>query len=392
MSHENNSSANKGAPNSDVDPNQANKADRSKSSTQSNASTENSQERVFSDLIHTVKDYMDEKFSYAHSIKNDAGMIDLKKLQERERFIFEFGEMKIHLEKLVHDVQEKIKTLNSIHESEISQVDSVLSRIKGVTPVSTPVIKTPVVENNIADDNETLSSLQASSIETVSNNTGVSNVWANHSLQKSFAAVASGESDTTRGWNLVKRNKATANAEQKPPSENYTKIFVTQVYYLFAIKVPSWEALAENMEDGHLYYVEDSDHFAFSIGGMFYHGNIGTIYTDQKEPAKIKNCRYGSACSKDSCDYYHNPITTKHCKDRRSYVASSFLYSPTVAGNMAFKNKRRARRFGSIDNIDLDLPNLSEEEGQRFIDQTMHDMLCSMLLKKYREFGDKAPC
>jgi hypothetical protein len=57
-----------------------------------------------------------------------------------------------------------------------------------------------------------------------------------------------------------------------------------------------------------------------------FHGNIGMVYCDEKNPTKITNCKYGSQCIKQNCNYYHDPIKFIGSKDTRNYIASSFLY------------------------------------------------------------------
>lgn len=186
------------------------------------------------------------------------------------------------------------------------------------------------------------------------------------------------------GWNVVSRskNKTVAAVSNE---QGMSKIPITSEYYLYAKVVKEFSDL-HDMVEGRLYYVENADHFALMISGMFVHGNIGKIYTNEKDPMRIKNCRYSGRCISDKCDYYHNPMFTSGCRDHRNYIASSWLYAPPV---YPYKNKRRARRFGDRDNIDVDLPALSSEESERFLDQTMHDILCCLLLARFRAAGTK---
>jgi hypothetical protein len=159
------------------------------------------------------------------------------------------------------------------------------------------------------------------------------------------------------------------------PNISCTRIKFTEALSLPAIKVPSFEYVKS---DGELYYVESADHFAFKLAGKLLHGNIGNIYTDEKNPEKIKNCKFAASCMKrDHCDYYHDPLTFAGSKDYRNFIASSFVYSPP---NSEYKNRTRGRRFGSREHLDTDIVGLNEEEISRFCDQTVHDILCSLLL------------
>lgn len=158
------------------------------------------------------------------------------------------------------------------------------------------------------------------------------------------------------------------------PAE-YSKIKFTEALSLQAIRVPTFDYVKQN---GELYYVESSNHFAIKIGGKLLHGNIGAVYTDEKNPGKIKDCKFADLCMKrDKCDYYHDPVKFPGSHDCRNFIASSFLYSPPHAEH---KNRSRSRRFGSREHLDKDIVGLGDEEINRFYDQTMHDILCSLLI------------
>lgn len=183
-------------------------------------------------------------------------------------------------------------------------------------------------------------------------------------------------------WNHVQRRKPAANRTLKqytdaaksvePVSNNsLTNIKITAALSLPAISVHTFEQV---IADGNLYYVSNANHFAIKIAGRLLHGNIGTIYTDEKNPEKIKDCRYQHNCTKNGkCDFYHDPVKFIGSTDCRNYTASSFLYAG--AGT-----KTRGRRFGSRDNLDIDIVAMNEEDISRFSSQTMHDILCSLLL------------
>jgi hypothetical protein len=167
----------------------------------------------------------------------------------------------------------------------------------------------------------------------------------------------------------------TSNAVVKRQSE---KIAVSTNYYLNAIRLARWEEITSAVP-GVLYYVDSIGQFAIKICGQLFHGNIGVIYNNEKDPVRVKNCRFGGKCSKQSCDYYHDPVGGDGRKETRNYVANSFLYVPAIS-----TTRTKTRRFGSADNIDSDMPLITEDEVAHFKDQFMHDLLCGLLLCAFK--------
>ena len=155
----------------------------------------------------------------------------------------------------------------------------------------------------------------------------------------------------------------------------HSKIKLTEALQLSVIRVQNFNDVKQN---GDLYYVESCDHFAFMIAGKLFHGNVGTIYTDEKNPEKIKDCKFATSCTKkDKCDYYHDPTKFSGSHDHRNYIASSWLYAPP---DSQYKNRPRSRRFGSREHLDTDIVDIHGDEIDRFYDQTTHDVLCALLL------------
>jgi hypothetical protein len=185
------------------------------------------------------------------------------------------------------------------------------------------------------------------------------------------------------GWRTTRRTQQsrigkTAQATPAPiVTSAHVDIPFTDALSLPALRVGTFD---EVKQDGEVYYVDGANHFAFRLGGRLFHGNIGTIYTDEKSPEKIKDCKFGDACVKqECCKYFHNPRRSAGSRDIRNYVASSYVYTPP---DSVYKNRLRSRRFGSRPYLDVDIAGLSEEEITRFHDQAMHDLLCSMLLSR----------
>ena len=148
------------------------------------------------------------------------------------------------------------------------------------------------------------------------------------------------------------------------------RVLVTPSLSLGVIRVA---AFADVKQDGSLYFVEPADHFAVRINGVLFHGNIGTIFSDGV-PEKIKDCKYTSGCNKHGkCDYYHDPMIFPNSRDCRNYTSNSFLYYRANA-------RGHSRRFGSRPHLDIDIVGVSQEDISRYLDQTMHDLLCALLL------------
>lgn len=173
-------------------------------------------------------------------------------------------------------------------------------------------------------------------------------------------------------WKVIAKGKERAITLEKVP--------ITEHLFLPAIVVSHWKEL-KSMRDGVLYYVSSADNFAIKINGSLYYGNIGNIITNESNPTKIKDCKFGKECSKDKCNYYHDPMLSLDGSDRRNYVASSWVYSPP---DDKARNKKKMRKFGSLNNLEIDMQLLKKDDINRFNSQTMHDLLCSLLIKKYK--------
>lgn len=162
-------------------------------------------------------------------------------------------------------------------------------------------------------------------------------------------------------WEISQKKKA-----------NKTPIRITDKISIDAIPVKLFSQVKQN---GELYYVLSAEHFAVCISGHLFHGNIGEIFTDNKQITKIKDCKYVQSCSKhNNCNYYHNPMLFSGSHDIRNYVNNSWAY-------YQFNNKTvKGRPFGNRSTLDLDLRYTTKEDSQKIYDQTMHDILCSIIL------------
>jgi len=260
-----------------------------------------------------------------------ASQPDFQTINDRNNIITSLADAEAAAKDLLSAISSKLAAARQSQEADLSTLESLISRVKGK----------PAVCNSQNGD------------------------------------ILDNPSPDNTSWTQVVRRHVPA-----PPEDNdvdYNRpapVKITEALALSAISVSTFGQVAA---DGQLYYVKNADHFAFRLAGKLFHGNIGTIYIDEASPARVKNCRYETgACRRPNCEYYHPPtikqrVSVRQSKEYRNFVASSWLYSP--AGG-----RQRSRRFGSRPNLDLDIVDMAGEDIDRFHDQAMHDLLCSLLL------------
>lgn len=170
--------------------------------------------------------------------------------------------------------------------------------------------------------------------------------------------------------NNLKLSKRQSKQSGKPGGdENSREIMIAANIALDAFAVQS---LPEKMESGVLYYIEPANHFALKIAGEMIHGNIGVVYRNEKNPVKIKNCKFGKDCTKNVCEYYHDPLQFGG-QDRRNFIMPSL--------GLVLNSKMAS--YGNIETLDLDIKTIKKDELERFGDQLMHNLLCYLVFKKY---------
>jgi hypothetical protein len=275
------------------------------------------------------------------STNNDS--INVKAFGARESLIGQLSSFLTAVPDIISRVENILNKTNATHAKDLAAMDNLLNKRTKAPPI---------------EDKDNSWTVVTRKKETVKNQKNSKSYAAVTTLPKAPLPI------------VVKPSPAL------PPAEIvYSRIKFTEALSLQAIRVPTFDWVKQ---DGELYYVDSSDHFAFKLCGKILHGNIGVIYTEEKNPEKIKDCKFASSCMKlDNCDYYHDPVKFPGSKDHRNFIASSWLYAPP---NSQYKNRPRSRRFGSRDHLDTDIVGLQEEEISRFQDQTMHDLLCSLLL------------
>jgi hypothetical protein len=163
------------------------------------------------------------------------------------------------------------------------------------------------------------------------------------------------------------------NVQHTAPIIHPEPIKITDTLQIMAKRVTSFDKVKQ---DGDIYYITKNKHFAIKIAGVLYHGNIGKIFSSDKNPEKIKDCRFGITCVKyDSCMYYHDPLQYPVSSDIRNFVAQSWVYS-----DPSNRNNPMMRKFGALQNLETDAMGVQVNDLSRYDDQIMHDLLCSALL------------
>lgn len=139
---------------------------------------------------------------------------------------------------------------------------------------------------------------------------------------------------------------------------------------------------------GELYYVPHWNHFAVRIGQCVLHGNLGKIYRGppprsagpvaRDPPEHVKECHRAKCRGDAGCRYYHDPARFPGAGNVRNFMADSWLYAPSAS-----PSRFGTRRIGSSDCLEADLRVVQVEEARQFLDQTAHDLICSIILWHY---------
>lgn len=154
------------------------------------------------------------------------------------------------------------------------------------------------------------------------------------------------------------------------------------------MSVKSHKNVFRMVDAGDIYYVPSWKQFAFRVGPCVLHANLGNI--SQGMPPKtagpikrrtltrIKNChrRMCSGHVHDAkCQYYHDPEDYPSSSDTRNYIADAWCYTPSTS-----PARYGTRRIGSVEFLRSDLSAISYADARRFLDQTAHDIICSLIL------------
>ena len=299
-------------------------------------------------LFERLKNQLNENVNKLLSSYENGDNINLAKLKENGEQIKQLIKLQTEMANFSAELSNKVKSIRTQHYEELNIVRGAIDE------------------------------LQDSATKPASASTG----W--------LAAVKSRKNAETKKNNDVKQMSviatvAAAPNRYMPPMSaivssaaiSLSKIPIIDGFSINAKKIPDFSCVEEN---GVLYYIENHNHFAFKIGGLLLHGNIGKIFTNAREPTKIKSCKYKNQCVKPSCEYYHDPIINAESKDYRNFISTSFVYS---APTSVYRGKNKSSRFGSRENLGNDISELTDEDVDRFYDQTMHFVLCSIILRHF---------
>lgn len=353
-------------------------------------------------LIHNI-----DKLNEHKSNNSNASTITFATLESRESYISQLNQTIALLPTLENKINNVLKTTKEIQSRELTLASALINKLSGSGDIKTHTINN---QSNIVNiQNETKQSLTKS---------------LNKSLNKSLdkqdetdkSIITSIPTDTQWKTQKTRHNysqvviKGEIRSEVKDGNKSSTdnslvystiniktKIKITETLSISAINVDDFKQVRQN---GELYYIANVNHFAVRIAGMLLHGNIGIVYTDEKNPVKIKDCKFADKCTKQlTCDYYHDPYKYGG-KDHRNYIASSFLYCAHnnihngshngshnsshnyTYNNTEYKLRPHGRRYGSLDNLDIDIVNICDSDISRYQDQTMHDLLCNLIISQ----------
>lgn len=142
----------------------------------------------------------------------------------------------------------------------------------------------------------------------------------------------------------------------------------------------------DGVPDSNLYWVKDINQFAVKICGFVIRGNIGDIYplhSTSRQMLKIISCKYGNACKNinlpNGCNYYHDPIHINKkdsSKQIRNYTNGSWTYTHEPFS----EHNKSMRHIGNRSSFTEDLHNVSADEANRWVDQSMHTLLTTLAL------------
>lgn len=177
-------------------------------------------------------------------------------------------------------------------------------------------------------------------------------------------------------WITIARKNRPAKQLPQATSKN-TPVTVKEWITLDAIHVDKFDQVKA---DGELYFVAPAGHFAIKIGNTLFHGNVGTIYDDEPILSRTADCKYVNGCTRETCDFYHNPMRFPDTSNVRNYHNSMFSYSPAKS-----KKYGHMRHFGSYSNLTDDIAELTANDAVFMRDQAFHELLCAMVASKYAQ-------
>lgn len=205
-----------------------------------------------------------------------------------------------------------------------------------------------------------------------------------HSKELSVIEAITGKKDcnTHKSWASVLTYDHQARKPiqllEEPQETQFHKIRISENT---TIKARIVETLNDIKERGILYYIRKNKIFGILIMDMVLFGSIGTIYPfTTSQPYKIVTCKHGPNCPRNNdCNFYHEPLECPDSQDVRNFTNQNWIYNPNANNTMYC-------RIGDRNQIDNDKRQLSTEEKHRYFSQTMHTILCSLVINDEIEY------
>jgi len=366
-------------------------------------------------LISYIKSTIDELGKHAIQTTDSNNLIDIELMRNRSSSINELLKLKQFLNEATSVLNTKIDKAKEMQAADIKKIDDVMNNLTNTLSWKNKLLTNlpDVGKNNVnvgsqlqqqsVDTNITINTVKTdippAQVWGKSNNTPtilLRNTTPPPAIPQSptIASALCGKLDIKVPPGLVPPAHANIpfiNTPHIPQSTHQiphyppylppmVKIYFNADVYLDAIVVDSIQSVIDR---GVLYYITPIDHFAMVINSEIFHGNIGKIYNNQKNPMRVKACKFEQNCNRiETCTYYHDPLIFPGRKEIRNYAANSWTY---IEPDATLRDPTRIRRFGSRDNLSTDLAGITKEEIDRFNDQMFHDMLCMLVLRKYKK-------
>ncbi len=153
--------------------------------------------------------------------------------------------------------------------------------------------------------------------------------------------------------------------------QNLIQVKVSNRFTIPAFKVDS----AKEAPLYRLAYCDTTREFILRVTtDVIIRGNIGEIFTESNGLMNVRICTYQDKCkNRKSCHFWHDPTKTTS-DDVMNFTAKSWMYEPETVGR---------RRFGNHKTLDEDIAGLTSDDVTILTRQTMHDILCCIILQRY---------
>lgn len=321
--------------------------------------------------------------------RQDGGVVDLARIEERANYIAVMRHLHAELSKLSALVTKNGIAADSLHRAEIRAAQDGLSRAQtrasDAAPASTSAralaLPLPQSPPQSQSPQPSPQSPQPQPQPQPSPQSPPSEPWG---------MAASDNAAKKVPWATL---AASAGVPRSLPGGGATPVRkpvkVSGEIYVDATVLPSAlqgaRDIYASISPGELYYIPHWNHFAVRVGPCVFHANIGRVYigapprsagpVPRETPERVKECRRAKCQGGASCRYYHDPEEYPGSTDVRNFMSDSWLYSPAAS-----PARYGTRRIGSAEYLEADLRVVGAEEARRFIGQTAHDILCSIIL------------